>query len=336
MKNNNAGEVRLPKGFVAVGLVCGALFMSFAIFAVFAKAYFAVAVFLPLTLAAAALIVACVNCRITYDATGFVHKSFFGVERSYFYHQITAIREMPNETYLYMGDHRAMVDRYAVGGEVFLAYAKARYADHYGVTIPQKGREKGGKLDVFNGHVKGGTGLLVLYVVLAVLFAGFFAMIVYTTYFIPVTEADTTPRRVAFISCGEYDGDLILRTNEDFADKEWHYEIQSVDSTVDVEAIRALCDGETYVDVFVQEKDPNSNSPYYVIRALRHNGEDVLSFEVTEAIEQRENSLAVVLMGGFFVFWILVIVFSIKVGRNPGKYSKKVVRLFFKDGYIIE
>ena len=36
----------------------------------------------------------------------------------------------------------------------------------------------------------------------------------------------------------------------------------------------------------------------------------------------------------FAVIWGVLVVGSIIVGRDPKKYGKRIVRLFFKDGYV--
>lgn len=38
--------------------------------------------------------------------------------------------------------------------------------------------------------------------------------------------------------------------------------------------------------------------------------------------------------GVFFVLMTIAVITSIIIGRNPQKYSKKVIRMFFKDGYL--
>ena len=36
----------------------------------------------------------------------------------------------------------------------------------------------------------------------------------------------------------------------------------------------------------------------------------------------------------FALIWGVYVFFSVKVGQNPKKYSKRVIGLFFKDGYV--
>lgn len=40
-----------------------------------------------------------------------------------------------------------------------------------------------------------------------------------------------------------------------------------------------------------------------------------------------------VTLGIFFVLWSAFVVASVVIGRNPKKYSKRMIRFFFQDGY---
>ena len=41
-----------------------------------------------------------------------------------------------------------------------------------------------------------------------------------------------------------------------------------------------------------------------------------------------------IIFGIFEAAWLVMMAATIYVGRNPHKFSKKVIRLFFKDGYV--
>ena len=64
-------------------------------------------------------------------------------------------------------------------------------------------------------------------------------------------------------------------------------------------------------------------------------GDTVLfSFEDNQRLRQNEYWPLIPFIVGFILLWWVYIFFSIRVGRNPERYSKKVIRLFFKDGYV--
>ena len=60
----------------------------------------------------------------------------------------------------------------------------------------------------------------------------------------------------------------------------------------------------------------------------------LLTFEDSQRLHQYEYWLLIPFMGLFTLLWAVFVVFSIRVGRHPERYSKRVIRLFFKEGYV--
>ena len=133
------GKVYLPKLLAKIGSVASVIFLIPTIVTAFLDipVWFPV-FFLFFTLLSATLIIAFINCRITYDQYGFVHKNFLGIKRKYTYEQVTAIKENTHEKFLYMGKKRLMIDEFSIGGDDFIKLVKRKYHTiHNGESLPK-------------------------------------------------------------------------------------------------------------------------------------------------------------------------------------------------------
>ena len=79
---------------------------------------------------------------------------------------------------------------------------------------------------------------------------------------------------------------------------------------------------------------PDDEEDFYSIKAIKYNDRYLLSFEEENQLYRQESWPIVALFLFVLLIWVAFIVASIVVGRNPQKFSKKVVKMFFKDGYI--
>jgi len=86
--------------------------------------------------------------------------------------------------------------------------------------------------------------------------------------------------------------------------------------------------------VYSEKKEQNDGEILYFIKAIVYHDKYILSFEQTAEWEKRSSIIAIVVFGAFFLFWVFYVAAAIIVGRNPRKYSKRVVRFFFRDEYI--
>lgn len=127
-KQAENGKVHFPKFFIILGMITFVAFLIPTVITAFLDIPLLVPViFLLFSLLGMSLIVAFINCRISYDQNGFVHKSFFGIKRQFTYDQVTAIKENAHEKYIYVGKKRLMVDELLIGGNDFIKFVKKEY-----------------------------------------------------------------------------------------------------------------------------------------------------------------------------------------------------------------
>ena len=322
------GKVYLHKFLALMGIIGSALFLILTIFSVFLdEPLWVPIVFLALASLSASLLIGFTNCRIFYDEEGFVAKNFLGIKRKFTYDQVTAIRENLRESYIYMGKSRVMVDGLSVGRIEFITQVKKKYKTiHAGQNLPKLQKTKN---DLFNGNVTDAGGMLFAYILLAILSIGFVIFTVVYTYFSPSTTSNTIEQSVSFISCRANQEEVVLTSTD-----QQIYVIRFIDEQFDPSAVQAICDGKTVVSAYSKEVTPDDADDYYSVKAIVHNGSYLLTFEETNRFHSQEYWPLIMISSGMLLFWGGFIAISIVVARNPRKFSKRFVRLFFKDGYI--
>lgn len=321
------GKVHLPKFFAILGTITSSIFLVPAIITAFSdEDVWVPIVFLVFSLLGATLIIAFMNCRISYDDDGFVAKTFFGIKRKVSYDQVTAIKENMHETYIYVGKRRVMVDEFSIGGKDFINLVKKKYRTlHNGQSLPKITKTKN---DIFNGHVKNVTDFYVGYGLVSVLLVGFTVFSVCDVC-IPKNANNTVEQTVTFISCDVKEDEVILTSADDNI-----YKIQYAAEQIDIQEIKSICNGKAKVTTYSKEVTPDDEEDFYSIKAIKYNDSYLLSFEEENQLHRQEGWPIVALFLFMLLILIAVIAASIVVGRNPQKFSKKVVKMFFKDGYI--
>ncbi len=326
-RNAKRGKVYFPKALGIIGAVTSLFFMIlFIITAYLNQPIWIPIIFLCFSIFATSLIVAFVNCRISYDDNSFSAKNFLGVKRKFTYDQVTGIKQNTNETYIYIGNRRVMVDDFAVGGYGFIDKVRDKYGElHDGEFLPEVYKTKH---DIFNGNVKDSGNFLFVYIMMGVVAVGLLIGSICYTY-LPSNESNTIKKTIRFVYCKEKDDEITLRS-------EGHkvYKIRFIDEQFKPDGIAEICDGQTPVTVYSKEVTPKNDDAYFSVKAIVHNGEYLVSFDETNRLHSQEYDILIIIPLLICVLVGAVIVFSIRIGRNPQKYSKSVVRQFFKDGYV--
>ena len=328
---SDKGRVYLPGTFAWIGGICGGAFLipTLIILLTTDESPWLSFIFLCISLLGGSLSLAHLNCRITYDQESFTHKNFLGIKRTYTYDQITGLKEGTHEDIFYMGRRFAMIDEYSVGAMEFEIMAKKRYqALSGGKPIPSV---KPKLPDVFNGHVEGGAGLIVVYIGVTLLFLALLGWFVADVYLIPPSPEEDERMEVVFDRAAVRGDYLYLYPADESMES---FQIRHLDGSVELDPIKAVCDGTTTVTVYADHTKPKNGDAYYLVEAVMVGDTVLFSFEDNQRLRQNEYWLLIPFIGGFILLWCVYIFFSIRVGRNPERYSKKVIRFFFKDGYV--
>lgn len=327
-KKAKDGQVYLPKLLVIIGLIDCVLFLIPTIITAFSEEPLWVTIgFFAFSLLGATLIVAFINCRIAYDEEGFVAKNFFGIKRRFTYDEVTAIKKNMHESYLYLGRRRVMIDALSVGGFEFIGFVNKKYRSlHDGQPLPKIRKTKH---DIFNGNVNDVAGFMFAFIMVSVIIVAMAAFLTWYVYFTPATPDNTAAAQVTFDSWAINDGRVILMSTDNQT-----YKIDFADEHLNSDEIKSVCDGETAVTVYSKKVTPDDGEEYFSIKAMLCDGEYILSFDDTNRLHRQEYWPLLLFPAAFAILWGGYIAGAIIVGRNPKKYSKKVIKLFFKDGYV--
>ncbi len=328
IKKAENGKIYLPKFFVILGTITSTIFLI----PVFITAFLDVPIWVPivfliLSLFGVSLIISYVNCKISYDENGFVYKNFFGLKREYTYNQVIAIKEGVRENCIYVREHTIKVSELSVGGFDFINLVKDKYKSlHNGQNLPNTYKSK---YDIFNGNIKDASSFLAVYTLIGVFVIGFLIFVINYVCFTSSNINNTIEQSVRFVSCIVNKDEIVITSTDNQI-----YKIRFIDEQFNSKDIQAICDGEKIVTTYSKEITPKNEDAYYSIQAIEYNGNYLLSFEETNRLHRQEYWLLIVIAivlcficGAYFVA-------SIMVGRNPQKFSKKLIKLFFKDEYI--
>jgi hypothetical protein len=325
-KEAKKGKVYLHKLLFFIGAIATTFFLVLTFIAAFTSDSVGGPIaFFVFSLLCSSLVIAYVNCRITYDDQGFVAKNFFGIKRKFTYDQVTGIRVDMHEDYIYIGKRKVMVDSFAVGGFEFISFLKKKCRKNNG----GRGLTKVEKHGIFNGNVEDATGFIIVYVMFSVFIIGFAAFLVWNIFFNPSTVENTIEKQVCFNSFA-VDGEKIIFG----ADDNVKYKIHFVDDEFDTQELRSACDGKTALTVFCEEQTPDDEPMYYSVKAILCGDKYLLSFEDTNRFYSQEYWPLLLFPVVFALIWGTFITMSIIVGRHPQKFGKKIVHMFFKPGYV--
>jgi NADH:ubiquinone oxidoreductase subunit 3 (subunit A) len=281
-------------------------------------------VFFALSLLGAALILAYINCRITYDEQGFDVSNLLGVERRFTYESLTAIQE-DSDVYLYEGERRVTVDMLFVGAIEFIAHVRKRYRTlHNGNKLPEIRKKK---KDIFNGNVRDSASFVFAYILLTLVFVVAGGVLLYFLH-TPKTVNNTTAQHVIFESCEIHSDEIILTTSDSKPCR-----IRFLDKTFSSAEIEAICNGRTEVTIYTTKVTPKHDEDYDQIHAIFLGDTELLSFDTTDRLYRNEYTPLLIVLLIALLLWIGAMAASIIVGRNPKKY-KKLVPLFFKNGCV--
>lgn len=321
------GKVFLHKLFPVVGAIGTAFSLVSGFITSFSdEPIWVPVVFFVFSLLAIALIIAYVNCRISYDENGFIAKNFFGRKKQATYSEITGIQKNMHETYIYIGKRRVMVDEFSIGGKEFINLVKKKYRTlHNGQSLPKITKTKN---DIFNGHVNDVAGFYAAYIIVFVFLIGVMVLLMCYT-FIPNSINNTIEQTVIFNSCEIIKDEIVLTATDNQI-----YKITFDVEQINIQEIKTICNGKSEVTTYSKEVTPDDEEDYYSVKAIKNKDDYLLSFEETNKLNRLEGLKVIGLFLFMLLIWNAYIVASIVVGRNPQKFSKKVVKMFFKDGYI--
>lgn len=319
------GLVMQPKAYSYIGTVCGLLFLVPAVICAFQtdNDVYASLCFLAFDLLCAILVIAYMSSSITYDEFSFTYRDFWGRDFRYDYSEITSIDENSMDVVLRVDKKKISVDMMSRGFADFLHTANKGYRRYHKKGIPPPDREK----DLFHGNIRGTDELILGYSIGSVVILVVVIFLI-ALPFIEYDESDTELRELSFVSYRYDDNDIFFEASDGF-----EYELRNPDESTDVASVIALCESGEELSLYCRRVTPKRRDNYYNIKAIKVGDEFILTFDETNRLERNSNMFGIPFAIGFLIYWIVTVVMTVVVGRNPAKY-KKLVPLFFRKGQI--
>ena len=326
------GEVRLPAFIMLIGSVCGAFFSIFSVAASFETPIWepaplwAIITFNSFVLLGLVLSLAPIMIKITYDSSGIEKRDLFGVKRRYGWRELTELEDLHGDIRLYFGKRRFSVDEMSCGIEELTAYAQKQYRAIRGSALPLRPVSK---RSLFKGHVKNPGGFVFFYALIYLLLFGFLTVAIIDSR--PMKAEELAYAVITPTGHELSDGDLKIYAADDtpYVLKDYKKYITDADGLI------ALVGAGDRMEVgYVGHEDAKEDPRRTICSIEEEGGEKFRTLEMSNEMMRDDIRIVKTLIGGLTVMWTVYCVMSIKVGRDPDKYSPRTVGFFFKDGYI--
>ena len=180
---------------------------------------------------------------------------------------------------------------------------------------------------LFHGHVVRPVEFLVAYILGGIVIAALAVLVARYVFFWTEQNEKVSEQQVIFesYSINGEDTRLVSSDNQLF-------EVSG--SWQDADSLERICGGGRTITVFSKAMKSKGEGDFYSVKALYDGEECLLSFEEANKLHIAKTWPMMLFPLAFVVIWGLLFAGTIIVGRNPSHYSKFVVRLLFRDGYI--
>lgn len=310
-----------------IGVIAGGLFHVISLLLTIFTDGWHIYIFIAISLLGTALTLAYINSRIFYDDDGFTARNFLGFKRRYKYSDMTAYRPLykknSSDGRIYVGRRSVLIDKSSIGGTKFISLAKKRYKSLTGTALPEKSREK----DIFKGNIRNTGEFIFAYVLVGIITLGMLIFTGWQLFFnTPILNEEVTEKHtVIFVEMLKNDDPTFRGSDGNI------YEASDFNYSF---SLSALADGMTALTVYTVDMDSEGDAKHYRIEAIFDGDRAILSFEGMHTLRVRNISLGFALFSGLLILWALIVIATIYVGRNVKRLPKRLVRLFFKEGYV--
>ena len=259
---------------------------------------------------------------IEYDEESFTLRRLFRKKRTYTYDRITSVKGQYRDVTLYVEKRSITLDAVASGKDAFVALVKAWYKVHHGgLSIPV-----GKKKDLFDNNLESPLEFIIVFALMGILIAANLTLgsfFLYDGLFGKDTATDFTVSSYGVENSAlkmedqERDDALII--------KKFRKRVE------DPDAFLARCGAhETFRKT---ERKITLGNGSQLVLLIADDGTVILD-EQNKAV--RDCIIVFLMMTVLALLLIAVIVLMIVMARHPGRFKKKTLNLFFKDGYIID
>lgn len=203
--------------------------------------------------------------------------------------------------------------------------SKKKKSRHY---YPQSTTKKS-KFDIFNGNVNNPGEFVFIYSLIGVMCIA--TLIFFAVCSAPRSHDDLQYTNLQFSRYEIHDEHLYLYI--DGSDK--YYSIPAYQETItNPEEFLSLCEDNATLHVGYVDY-PKADNPHFGLESIQDmNGTVYLTMEAIHEYRWGEAPAFYAVFGGITVMWFIVVIISVYIGRHPEQFSRRTIKLFFKDGAI--
>lgn len=185
------------------------------------------------------------------------------------------------------------------------------------------------RFDIFNGNVHNPGEFVFIYSLIGIMCIA--TLIFFAVCSAPKSYDDLQYTDVQFTRYVIRDEHLLLYTDV----SENYYSVPAYQETLsDPEGFLRMCDSHAVLHVGYVDY-PKADTPHRGLESIQDmKGTVYLTMEAVHAYRWGEAPFFYAFFGGLTVVLFIIFAFSIYVGRHPYRFSRRIIRLFFKPGVI--
>ena len=201
---------------------------------------------------------------------------------------------------------------------------KKKSRDYHPRSAAKKSRS-----DIFNGNVNAPGELIFIYSLIGVMCIA--TLVFFAVCSAPRSYDDLQYTDLRFSRYEIHEEHLYLYI--DGSDK--HYSVPAYRETMTApEKLLRLCENDAVLHVGYVDY-PKADSPHFGLESIEDmNGTVYLTPEAIHEYRWHDAPAFYALFGGFTIIWFIFVIISVYVGRHPERFSRRTIRLFFKDGVV--
>ena len=190
-------------------------------------------------------------------------------------------------------------------------------------------RDQKNSFDIFNGNVNNPGELIFVYSLIGII-------CIATLIFFAVSSAPKDPDALQYadVQFSRYEiEDAHLHLYID--GKGQYYSVPAYQETLmEAEKFLSSCAGNTvfrvgYIDY------PDADQPHCGLESITDSeGTVYLTMEAVHEYRWGDAPAFYAIFGGITIVWFIFVLLSIYIGRHPEQFSRRTIKLFFKDGVI--
>ena len=190
-------------------------------------------------------------------------------------------------------------------------------------------RKQKNKSDIFNGNVNAPGEFIFIYALISI-------MCIAVLIFFAVSSAPKDPDGLQY--------DDVRFSRYEIEDDHLHLYIDGKDQYYSVPAYQeTLTDAEGFLRLSMDDtvfrigyvSYPKADPPHKGLESITDaNGTVYLTAEAVHAYRWGDAPAFYAFFGGITIVWLVFVLLSIYIARHPERFSRRTIRLFFKDGVI--